>query len=706
MPTDRYDIDVSSGTSRLKHPNYRPDIDGMRAVAVLAVVANHAFPGRLPGGFIGVDVFFVISGFLISTIIFENLDSETFTFREFYSRRIRRIFPALITTLVGVLVLGWFLLISEELTLLGKHVTAGAAFLSNFVLQGEVGYFDSSSETKPLLHLWSLGIEEQFYIAWPLILWFAWKRQINLLSVTLLLAFASFYFNVQGVKTDPTSAFYLPHTRFWELMTGSALAWVTIYLNVPKLGLRLTLDRWLNRIVFHSPRESDGRTLKNFTAIAGTSLLIFGFLAFNKSTTYPGLSALVPILGSLLLIYAGPDAWINQKLLSSKILVWFGLISFPLYLWHWPLISYAWIMEGGVPPTIMRASAVLLAIVLAWATKVFIEQPFRFGKEKIRLKVFILCLTLSIVGLTGLLLNQSQLAKSRGFQDLTIDRKGMEFAFGSSLNWYEGKDNWLFLGNSYDKSVAKLKLAIQPSSEELRITKSLFSEVAQASAKYGTKVVLILGPNKESVYSEYLPDAIKPSETKYISYFLDQFRDIQNLTIHDPTSDLRTLKNSQGLLYWKTDTHWNSKGAFLAFRGFLEKVSIPAPELQFEEGVVHSGDLIGISGLEQYPLDSRDDWKAVWKYQPTWSQGVLQKEKKTSFGAAELVKNSKPKSDSYVWVIGDSFSGAMRDYFNATFRQVLYVGHWGDKLVGIPENLAKAEQKPDMVVVVRVERSF
>ena len=697
---------MSSGTSRLKHPNYRPDIDGMRAIAVLAVVANHAFPGRLPGGFIGVDVFFVISGFLISTIIFENLDSGTFTFREFYSRRIRRIFPALIITLVGVLVLGWLLLISEELTQLGKHVAAGAAFLSNFVLQGEAGYFDSSSETKPLLHLWSLGIEEQFYIAWPLILWFAWKRQINLLTITLLLAIASFYLNVQGVKTDPISTFYLPHTRFWELMTGSALAWVTIYLKESKLGLRLAIDRLLNRIVFRNPREPDERTLRNFIAIVGSSLLIFGFLVFDKSTTYPGISALIPVLGSLLLIYAGPAAWINQKLLSNKILVWFGLISFPLYLWHWPLISFVWIIEGGVPPTVTRALAVLVAIVLAWATKVFIEQPFRFGKERIRLKVLILCLSLSMIGFTGLLLNQSHLAKSRGFQDLTIDRKGMEFAFGSSLNWYEGKDNWLFLGNSYNNSVAKLKLAIQPSSDELQLTKRLFSEVAEASSKYGAKVALILGPNKESVYPEYLPDAIEPSETKYSSYFLDQFRDIQNLTVHDPTTDLRTLKKSDGFLYWKTDTHWNSKGAFLAFRGFLEKFSIPPPEVEFEKGVVHSGDLIGISGLEQFPMDPRDNWKAVWKYQPTWSKGVLQKEKKTSFGAVELVTNSKPKSDDYVWVIGDSFSTAMRDYFNATFRQVLYVGHWVDKLAGIPENLAKAREKPDMVVVVRAERSF
>ena len=163
----------------LLHPKYRRDIDGLRAVAVLAVVAFHAFPNWVKGGFIGVDVFFVISGYLISTIIFESLDKGTFSFSEFYARRIKRIFPALIIVLVACFTFGWFALFPHEYKQLGEHIAAGAGFLSNIVLWKDAGYFDNAADTKPLLHLWSLGIEEQFYIVWPFLLWISWKRKFN-----------------------------------------------------------------------------------------------------------------------------------------------------------------------------------------------------------------------------------------------------------------------------------------------------------------------------------------------------------------------------------------------------------------------------------------------------------------------------------------------------------------------------------------------
>src|SRR5215831_15751110 len=152
----------------LSHPKYRRDIDGLRAVAVLSVVAFHVFPNWMVGGFIGVDIFFVISGYLISTIIFENLDKDTFSFAQFYERRVKRIFPALILVLVSCFAFGWFILLPDEYKQLGKHTAGGTAFVANFVLWNESGYFDNAAETKPLLHLWSLGVEEQFYIVWPL----------------------------------------------------------------------------------------------------------------------------------------------------------------------------------------------------------------------------------------------------------------------------------------------------------------------------------------------------------------------------------------------------------------------------------------------------------------------------------------------------------------------------------------------------------
>ena len=170
-------------TATLSHPKYRPDIDGLRAVAVLSVLGFHAFPAVFPAGFIGVDIFFVISGYLISSIIFENLDHGSFSSGTFYGRRIKRIFPALAAVLLSCLVFGWFALLADEFKQLGKHAAAGAGFVSNFFLWQESGYFNNAAETKPLLHLWSLAIEEQFYIFWPLIVWVTWKRKTLFLIV-------------------------------------------------------------------------------------------------------------------------------------------------------------------------------------------------------------------------------------------------------------------------------------------------------------------------------------------------------------------------------------------------------------------------------------------------------------------------------------------------------------------------------------------
>ena len=174
---------IPAHSELLTLPKYRADIDGLRAIAVLSVVGFHAFPKWVAGGFIGVDIFFVISGFLISTIIFGNLTAGTFSFIEFYSRRVRRIFPALLLLLIACYAFGWFALLADEYKQLGKHIAGGAGFVSNLVLWNERGYFDNSAVTKPLLHLWSLGIEEQFYIVWPLLLWLASRLRVNLLAV-------------------------------------------------------------------------------------------------------------------------------------------------------------------------------------------------------------------------------------------------------------------------------------------------------------------------------------------------------------------------------------------------------------------------------------------------------------------------------------------------------------------------------------------
>ncbi|MDH4402476.1 MAG: acyltransferase family protein [Burkholderiaceae bacterium] len=383
------------------HSTYRPDIDGLRAIAVLAVVLFHGFPQTFRGGFIGVDVFFVLSGYLISRIIFEQLNQDTFKFFDFYARRIKRIFPALLIVLVAVYIAGWFTLLADEYGQLGQHIAAGAAFISNFVLWGEAGYFDNSAHTKPLLHLWSLGIEEQFYIVWPLLLWLASKLRFSLFALTLILAALSFYMNVTGIKSDAVATFYSPQTRIWELLIGSGLAWCAVYKKDALADVVISIDKcvWRHKTVADPVRVYT--RMANILSCLGFILLIYSLIRFNRDLQFPGKWALIPVLGTAFIVAAGPFTWLNTKILSNKVLVWFGLISYPLYLWHWPLLSFAWIVEASPPSASTRLGLILLSIALAWLTYRLIERPIRFGKHG-GLKVCLLVVLMLILGGVGL----------------------------------------------------------------------------------------------------------------------------------------------------------------------------------------------------------------------------------------------------------------------------------------------------------------
>ncbi|MEN9590629.1 MAG: hypothetical protein RLZZ481_2415 [Pseudomonadota bacterium] len=383
------------------HSTYRPDIDGLRAIAVLAVVLFHGFPQTFRGGFIGVDVFFVLSGYLISRIIFEQLNQGTFNFLDFYARRIKRIFPALLIVLVATYIAGWFTLLADEYGQLGQHIAAGAAFISNFVLWGEAGYFDNSAHTKPLLHLWSLGIEEQFYILWPLLLWLASKLRFSLFALTIMIAALSFYLNVTGIKSDAVATFYSPQTRIWELLIGSALGWCSLYQKDGLVGVARVLGKWgrhpgtvVDQMCVHT-------RMANVLSCLGFILLIYSLIRFNRDLQFPGKWALIPVLGTALIVAAGPLAWLNTKILSNKVLVWFGLISYPLYLWHWPLLSFAWIVEASPPSLSTRAGLIVLSVALAWLTYRLIERPIRFGKHG-GLKASLLVVLMLILGGVGL----------------------------------------------------------------------------------------------------------------------------------------------------------------------------------------------------------------------------------------------------------------------------------------------------------------
>jgi peptidoglycan/LPS O-acetylase OafA/YrhL len=326
---------------------YRPDVDGLRAIAVVAVVGYHAFPRLVPGGFIGVDVFFVISGYLITQIIVADLDRGSFSFAEFYARRVRRIFPALVVVMLATLAAGIAILLSDELSSLAKNAIAGALFGSNLMLLSEVGYFDLDAHAKPLLHLWSLGIEEQFYLAWPLALWTCPRRwRLALVCGIIILSFG---LNVTLVKSHPAATFYLPFTRAWELMAGAAIAGVTI-------------ASW---------------RLRYLAAGIGFCLGIAFFL-YDARMAFPGWAALAPVTGTALTIL-GEDAPFSRLVLSHRWTVFIGRISYPLYLWHWPLLALSQLYLLR-PLTSAETIIVLCATVsLAWITYQWIERPIRSG---------------------------------------------------------------------------------------------------------------------------------------------------------------------------------------------------------------------------------------------------------------------------------------------------------------------------------------
>ncbi len=322
--------------------DYRSDIDGLRAIAVLMVVAFHAFPAAMPGGFIGVDVFFVISGYLITGIILRELRSEDFSPISFYARRIRRIFPALIVVLAAVIALGWFTMMPKPLAQLGLQSFAGALFFPNVLLLNQSGYFDQAAETKPLLHLWSLGVEEQFYVVWPWLLLCIRRRPKRQIVVVAILTAASLAYSIWITSHDPVTAFYSPFSRLWELGVGGLLS---ILPRVARFGNLLSMI--------------------GIVVIAASAVLI------DRKTPFPGVAALGPVIGATMVMASRSDA------LSWKPLVAIGRMSYPLYLWHWPLLTFA--AAAGLTSPTQIVGVVAVSFILAFMTTKLVERPIRFG---------------------------------------------------------------------------------------------------------------------------------------------------------------------------------------------------------------------------------------------------------------------------------------------------------------------------------------
>lgn len=353
--------------------NYRADVDGLRAVAIISVLLFHFFPISFPSGFIGVDIFFVISGFLITSNIINALDNQTFSFIDFYSRRIRRIFPGLLLILAFAIVFGWYFLLVDEYIQLGKHIVAASVFTPNLILWKEAGnYFDTAVELKPLLHLWSLGIEEQFYLFWPVLLVFFHRLKWNLISTLTVFTVISFAVNLLMISKDPVGTFYFPWTRAWELSMGGILA--------------LSLQ---NRS-FLSLRHH------NYVSLVGISLLVTGFLLIDKKSSFPGYLALFPCLGCLCFIVT-PQSWFSREILSNRAMVFVGLISFPLYLWHWIILAFSRILNPQLSVSKLFLIMILTG-VLSVATYKFVELPARRIGKSGTLFLLLFALGLGIIG--------------------------------------------------------------------------------------------------------------------------------------------------------------------------------------------------------------------------------------------------------------------------------------------------------------------
>jgi peptidoglycan/LPS O-acetylase OafA/YrhL len=335
---------------------YRGDIDGLRAIAVIAVVLYHFFPAQLPGGYVGVDVFFVISGYLITQIILDKLVTQQWSITDFYVRRIRRILPAVTVMVLMTIGVGGVFFVGTERQELGRHVVAGVGFFANILLYTDVNYFNADIAYKPLLHLWSLGVEEQFYIGWPIALAVAYRQRRNIGYLMMGVVLLSFISNIMLVDRDPDAAFYLPFTRIWELAIGGLLA--------------------LRALMPQTPFTSNQ---KHTLSVLGVIAIIASCWLFDGTLLFPGYWALVPVLGATALIAAGPAGFINTQLLARRLLVRIGLISFPLYLWHWPVLRFGSLfVETLTGPQALFLIA--LSVGLAILSYLCVEKPLRHGR--------------------------------------------------------------------------------------------------------------------------------------------------------------------------------------------------------------------------------------------------------------------------------------------------------------------------------------
>lgn len=352
---------------------YRADLDGLRALAVGGVVVYHAFPAALPSGYVGVDIFFVISGFLVTSLLLDDASKSRFSILNFYARRANRILPALIFVLVTSLIAGWFLLFPDEYKSMARQTASAAVSAANIYFFRVSGYFDTDSATKPLLHLWSLGVEEQFYFVWPFVLLVFtrfWKVGWVVLAAVIVGSFAA---NIYMGSENRAAEFYLPFFRVWELAAGGVLAMPAQWARKLSSTMIGIVAGWI-----------------------GLLLLIVSMFIIPPFIAYPGWWGLLPVAGTCLVISANPVAGANRIILSNPAMVAIGLVSYPFYLWHWPLLSFDTIVQGSAPSPLRAAVLVAMALALSVATYLGLERPLRSRRGSRRLAVFVIACVICV----------------------------------------------------------------------------------------------------------------------------------------------------------------------------------------------------------------------------------------------------------------------------------------------------------------------
>jgi peptidoglycan/LPS O-acetylase OafA/YrhL len=421
---------------------YRAEIDGLRALAVVPVILFHAGFELFSGGFVGVDVFFVISGYLITTILIEDMENNRFSLLNFYERRARRILPALFFVMLVCIPFAWMWMLPNQMKDFSQSLVAVSLFASNILFWRESGYFDAAAEEKPLLHTWSLAVEEQYYIFFPIFLILAWRFGKNrVFWMIVVMASASLLLSEWGWRNKPTANFYLAPTRAWELFAGSIAAFIV---------------------------QKNGVQKNNFLALLGLAGIVFSIFFYDESTPFPSVYALVPVIGVVLLVLYAERETLAAKLLSTKAFVGIGLISYSAYLWHQPLFAFSRIKLLQEPSSMLMSVLALCSLLLAYFSWKFIETPFRKRGAVTRNKVFIFSalglVLFSCLGLMGhqtIFKSYSEIVMDTLLEDIDKDEYG-----GLGFGWVDliNQPEVLIVGDSHAKQYIKAARELNPNS--------------------------------------------------------------------------------------------------------------------------------------------------------------------------------------------------------------------------------------------------